>query len=79
MPGKSSEYLKAVHIANFFQSQTVGVNPIFISKDLKEDPRVEGFKEALHKDYDGVELRTDLPPVRTTQTEDLMGTRTFPW
>ena len=57
----------------------MGVNPIFVSKDQEEDPRVEGFKEAQHKDYDGVVLRTDLPSVRTTQTEEPMGTRTFSW
>ena len=57
----------------------MGVNPSFISKGLEEDPRVEGFKEALHKDYDGVVLRTDLPPVRNTRTEDPIGMRTFPW
>ena len=70
---------REVHTANFPQGQNVGVNPIFVSKDLEEYPRVEGFKEALHKEYDGVVLRTDLPPVRTTRTEDLLGTRTFPW
>ena len=53
---------RAVHTAHFSHSQNVGVNPIFVSKDLNEDPRVEGFKEALHKDYDGEVLRTDLPP-----------------
>ena len=34
---------RAVHTANFSQSQNVGVNPIFVSKDLEEDPSVEGL------------------------------------
>ena len=50
---------RSVHTANFSQSQNVGVNPVFVSKDLDEDPRVEGFKEALHKDYDDLVHRTD--------------------
>ena len=44
---------RAVHTAHCSQSQNEGVNPIFVSKDHEEDPRVEGLREALHKDYKG--------------------------
>ena len=70
---------RAVHTANFSQGRNVGVNPIFISKDQEEDPRVEGLREALHKDYDGVVMSSELPPERITRTGDPMGTRTSPW
>ena len=71
---------RAVHTANFSQGRNVGVNPIFISKDQEEEPRVEGLREALHKDYDGVVMSSELhPPVKTTRTRDPMGTRTSPW
>ena len=53
---------RAVNTANFPQSLKVGVNSIFVSKDLEEDPRVEGFKEDPHKYYDGLVLRQTCPP-----------------
>ena len=53
---------RAVHTADFSGSQNVRVNPIFVSKDVEEDPRVESFREALHRDYDGAVIRSDLPP-----------------
>ena len=53
---------RSVHTANFFQGRKVGVNPIFVSKDQEEDPRVEAFRQALHSHYDGVVMSTELPP-----------------
>ena len=53
---------RAVNTAHCSQSQNVGVNAIFVSKDQEEDPRVEGLREALHKDYDGVVMSSELPP-----------------
>ena len=53
---------RAVHTANLPGSQNMRVNPIFVSKDVEEDPRVESFREALHRDYDGAVIRSDLPP-----------------
>ena len=38
------------------------VMPIFVTTEMSEDPRVEKFTEELHKDFDGLVLRTDLPP-----------------
>ena len=70
---------RAVHTAHFSQSQNVGVSPIFVSKDQEEDPRVEGLREALHKDYDRVVMSSELPPVRITRTGAPMGTLTSPW
>ena len=49
---------RAVHTANFSQGRKVGVNPIFVSKDQEEDPRVEAFRQALHSYYDGVVMST---------------------
>ena len=53
---------RAVYTANFFHSQNVRVKPIFVSKDVEEDPRVESFRDALHRDYDRAVIRSDLPP-----------------
>ena len=69
---------RAVHTANFSQGRKVGVNPIFVSKDQKEDPRVEAFRQALHSHYDGVVMSTELPPARSFPREEPMGTRTSP-
>ena len=70
---------RALHTAHCSQSQNVGVNPIFVSKDQEEDRRVEGLREALHKDFDGVVMSSELPPERITRTGGPMGTRTSPW
>ena len=36
--------------------------PIFVTEEITEDPRVDEFREKIHKEYDGLVLRTDLPP-----------------
>ena len=36
--------------------------PIFVTEEITEDPRVDEFREKNHKEYDGLVLRTDLPP-----------------
>ena len=38
------------------------VMPIFVTIEITEDPRVDEFREKIHKKYDGLVLRTDLPP-----------------
>ena len=38
------------------------VMPIFVTEEITEDPRVDEFREKIHKEYDGLVLRTDLPP-----------------
>ncbi len=56
-PHLSSKEIKriarAVYTANIPHGQGVGIKPIFVSSDPEEDPRVEGLREGLHKDYDG--------------------------
>ena len=39
----------------------MGVKLIYISKDQEEDLRLEGLREALHKDYDGVVMSSEIP------------------
>ena len=53
---------RAVYTAGFSHGQKVGVNPIFVSRDQEEDPRVEVFRLALHCHYDGVVMSTEFPP-----------------
>ncbi len=67
---------RAVYTASFSHGQGVGVNPIFVSSDPEEDPRVEGLREALHKDYDGSVMCAELPPVRTCLKGGPMGMHT---
>ena len=38
------------------------VLPIFVTEEITKDPRVVEFREKNHKEYDGLVLRTDLPP-----------------
>ena len=41
------------------------MRPIFVTQDEGvEDPLVERYREALHADFDGTVLRTDLPNIR---------------
>ena len=48
--------------ANFPQGQSAGVNPIFVTSNPEKYLRVEGLREALHKDYDGTVICAELSP-----------------
>ena len=81
-PHLSSKEIKriarAVYKANFPQGQSAGVNPIFVTSNPEEDLRVEGLREALHKDYDGTVMCAELPPVRIYRKGGTMGMHTSP-
>ena len=36
--------------------------PIFVTEEITEDPREDEFREKIHKEYDGLVLRTEIPP-----------------